>query len=653
MVRVRILSGAVIPLAVALLAIAAWAVAAGVAPSAIKWMVLTLVMSLPALTLGQIITRRFPRHGVGSLLSGAGLIILGIGVNDTYLAAAQQNPGLPVSAVLVSITQGSWMLLYLPWALMLLVFPSGRFERPSERNLAIGLIVVVVAFGILVGLGAGPYVNDFQESHRLRAPVPGADLAAVLLLPAFLALLILSASRLLKRFRSSDPETRNQIRWLAVAGVSVPGTLLLCWAGYLINGNASVVVYGLVAMNLLLPAAIGLAILRSDLFDAGRVLVSLFGLLAVFGLVIALTALLMHWPGVADQSAATLTVAGVAAGTVGLVSLHPRIRRVAGLVLYAEHERLMDALSFFEGQVLEGAARPTDLEAVLRNATADSHLQVGYLEPGGSTYCDAHGKRLDTHGGIPVVLAGRPIGLILPSDTRERAINADATRKLAPMLETGRQQLELAAALAEVEASRTRLLLAAHHERQRLERDLHDGAQQRLVALGMGLRRIQRQLPVGTQALHSALDESVAELGTAVAELRQLAHGIRPSALDEGLPAALRQLSGRSPTPLSLTISEPLPAVPEMVAATAYFVASEAVHNAVKHSNAQRITVTLDGHGRGLRLCVSDNGCGGARQTTGGGLTGLEDRVKALGGRLDIASTAGRGTTVEALLPCA
>ncbi len=484
-------------------------------------------------------------------------------------------------------------------------------------------------------------------------PIPGADLGAGLLLPVFLVLLALCALRLLKRFRASEPEPKNQIRWLVVAGASVPATLLLCWAGYLINGHASIVVYGLLTMNVLIPSAIGVAILRSDLFDAGRVLVSFFGFFLVFGLVIALTALLMRWPGVADQSSTILTVAGVVLGTVGVVSLYPLIRRAVGRVFYAEHERLMDALSIFGNHVLEGAARPTDLEAALRNATADSGLRLGYLEPGGSTYHDAHGLRLEMPGAILVMLTGRPIGLILPVESRVLAFNADVIRKIAPMVETGRQQLELAAALAEVEASRARLLMAAHHERQRLERDLHDGAQQRLMALGMGLRRIQRQLPEGNEKLRSALDESVAELGTAVAELRQLAHGIRPSALDEGLPAALRQLSGRSPTPLSLTISEPLPMVPEMVAATAYFVASEAVHNAAKHSNAQRITVTLDRHGTGLRLCVSDDGCGGARQIAGGGLTGLEDRVKALGGSLGIASVLGRGTTLEAVLPCA
>jgi signal transduction histidine kinase len=251
-----------------------------------------------------------------------------------------------------------------------------------------------------------------------------------------------------------------------------------------------------------------------------------------------------------------------------------------------------------------------------------------------------------------VALSGKVSGILIPGPGRGRVFNAEATRALALMLEMGRQQVELSGALAEVDASRTRLLLASLGERKRLERDLHDGAQQRLVALGMGLRLMQRRLPANGQELAAQLDAAVAELATAVAELRQIAHGIRPSALDEGLGAALRQLSGRSPTPVSLHIDGHLADVPEVVGATAYFVAAEAVHNANKHAAAQRITVRLGSEGQAIRLYVSDDGRGGARSTPGGGLAGLDDRVNALGGKLVVSSESGCGTTIEAVLPC-
>ncbi len=649
----RAVSIAVLPLAAGLLAVDATAVLLGLDGAAARWLVLSIAFALPPLVLGQAITGRFPAQAVGALLCCAGLATLAVGTNDTWMAAAQLHPGLPLSGLLVSLAQGSWMLLYLPWALMLLLFPAGRFGSRATRNLARGLCAVTAAFTVLAGLGPGPYASGFQQQHRAMAPVQGADIAAAALLPVFLVLLLASAYGLLERFRAADPATRTQIRWLAVAGAIVPAALLLCWAGYLMGGRQWPVLLGLAAMNLLIPAAIAVGILRSDLLDAGRVLVALLGLTVMCGLVMALTLLLLRWPGVGSPAAAVLSLVGVAAGTLFLAGLRPRILRAIGRIFHAEHERLMDALSMFQRQVLADAARPTDLEAVLRTATGDLSLRLGYATSGGSTYLDASGHRIEAGGGVPVDLAGRRIGVVLPSPGHRAVFNTHVTRALALPLEMGRQQLELATALAETDASRIRILLAAHHERKRLERDLHDGAQQRLVALGMALRLIQRQLPPREQALRGMLDESVAELGTAVAELRQIAHGIRPSALDEGLEVALRQLSGRSPTPVQLRIGDSLGMVPELVGATAYFVAAEAVHNAVKHAGARRITVRLGREGESVRLSVSDDGRGGAMRTPGGGLAGLADRVGALGGSMNIHSQVGRGTVIEAVLPCA
>lgn len=649
----RAVSIAVLPLAAMSLATAAWALTAGVDASAAGWLGMCIVMSLPSLILGYLITVRFPKQGVGALLSGAGLVILAVGCSDTYLAAAQETGKLPVNGLWISSTQGGWMLLYLPWALMLLVFPSGRLEDKGARRLAIGLGAVVVSFGVFAALSTEPYGDAFQDMHRGLAPMPGADLAAVGLLPVFLALLALSVAHLAKRFKHADGVGRNQIRWLAVAGASVPSTLLLCWVGYLVNGNESIVMIGLAAMYLFIPTAIAVAILREDLFDAGRVLVSALGLLAVLGAVVMLAVLLALWPGIESRTSIALLVAGAAAGTLALAALRPRIQHLIGRIVYAEHERLIDALKDFENQVFTHAALPADLEKTLRASTSDPALRVGYAVSTGNGFRDAQGRPVRSETGVPVALAGRIAGVVVPGPGRGRVFNTETMKALALMVEMGRQQMELSTALAEVEASRIRILLAAHHERKRLERDLHDGAQQRLVALGMALRLIQRQLPPREQALRGMLDESVAELGTAVAELRQIAHGIRPSALDEGLEAALRQLSGRSPTPVQLRIGDSLGIVPELVGATAYFVAAEAVHNAVKHAGARRITVRLGREGESVRLSVSDDGRGGATRTPGGGLAGLADRVGALGGSINVRSQDGRGTVIEAVLPCA
>lgn len=643
---------AVIPLAGGSLAVAAWAIIAGVDSAALQWLLLTILMAAPALVFGHLITQRFHHHCVGALLSGAGLLMLMLGANDTYLAAAQIHPGLPINNVEISLIQGCWMLLYVPWALMLLIFPSGRFESRGARYIAGGLVGTAVSFAVLVGLGQAPYANDFQEQHRGLGPMAGADVAAVLLLPLFLLLLVLSFVNVVRRFKGADAALRNQIRWLAVAGASVPGTLLLCWIGYLALRDQSIVVLGLAAMNIVIPCVLGMAILRPAPLDAGRVLVSMASTLILLGLVFVWAVVLIRWPGVESTPAAVVTVSAVAGGTLLVAGQRSRLRRRIGRILYAEHERILDFIANLQEGVFANSARPTELESVLRTATGDPSLRLGYAVPGGGCFRDARGFSVSGEGGIPVRLAGRVAGVIVPGQNHGRALNAESLRALSLMLEMGRQQLELAAALAEVDASRNRLLRASHAEGRRLERDLHDGAQQRLVALGMGLRLIQRQLPPRSDELRGKLDAAVTELGTAVAELRQIAHGVRPSVLDDGLPAALRQLSGRSPTPLSLEIAEPLPDMPEIVNATAYFVASEAVHNALKHAQAQRVSIVLEQQGASISLRISDDGRGGARCAEGGGLAGLTDRVNALGGRLSLHSPTGRGTMLEAILPC-
>ena len=222
---------------------------------------------------------------------------------------------------------------------------------------------------------------------------------------------------------------------------------------------------------------------------------------------------------------------------------------------------------------------------------------------------------------------------------------------VALLTEIVRLRLETAQALQQVEASRRRLVQAQDEERVRLERDLHDGAQQRLVTLGMELRFAQRHLGPEETEIGRLLDSSVTELQSAVAELRQIAHGLRPSSLDDGLPAALAHLRARVGVPIELQVD--VGEVPEEVGVTAYFVANEAVTNAVKYAAGQRIALSVAQAPGSLTVRVQDDGRGGAVLRNGSGLAGLRDRVRALGGDLTVVSPADHGTLVEAVLPCA
>jgi PAS domain S-box-containing protein len=198
----------------------------------------------------------------------------------------------------------------------------------------------------------------------------------------------------------------------------------------------------------------------------------------------------------------------------------------------------------------------------------------------------------------------------------------------------------------EVRDSRSRIVAAADDARRRLERNLHDGAQQRLIALLLELRNAQR----GHVDRDDALDRAVDELAAAVKELRELAQGIHPSALGErGLRAALRMVSARSPVPVELDVTET--PVDTSVAAAAYYIVSEALTNVAKYAEATRAAVRVRETGDRLVVVVEDDGCGGADPYAGSGLLGLGDRVMALDGEIHVDSPPGGGTRIRAELP--
>jgi PAS domain S-box-containing protein len=203
----------------------------------------------------------------------------------------------------------------------------------------------------------------------------------------------------------------------------------------------------------------------------------------------------------------------------------------------------------------------------------------------------------------------------------------------------------------ELRASRARIVEAGDAERRRLERNLHDGAQQRLVALSLALRMAQAQVRANPEAAEEILAASTEELSAALDELRELARGIHPAVLtDRGLPAALEALAGRAPTPVDIRIGLD-DRLPPTIEAAAYYVVSEALANVAKYASARSVTVSVERRNGVALVEVADDGVGGADPTLGSGLRGLADRVAALDGTLEVTSTAGRGTTVRAEIP--
>ena len=242
-------------------------------------------------------------------------------------------------------------------------------------------------------------------------------------------------------------------------------------------------------------------------------------------------------------------------------------------------------------------------------------------------------------------------------DVTERMLTEEVLRdsleqadRLARENEALRAEVE--AQLAEVRASRARIVEAADTARRRLERDLRDGAQRRLATVGSILRSARAQLgPAAEPELARTLEQAVEELDEGIDELRSLARGLHPAILtDEGLVAALGALASRSPVAVRLR-ADSIGALPTGVESAAYFVVAEALTNVVKHARASQAQVTVQRHGAGLLVEVSDDGSGGATVETGSGLRGLSDRVAALGGRLQLYSPVPGGTLLRVELP--
>lgn len=305
---------------------------------------------------------------------------------------------------------------------------------------------------------------------------------------------------------------------------------------------------------------------------------------------------------------------------------------------------------------------PERLRAALGSALHDPTLTVVYWSEALGAYVDSEGAvvLVDDHDSNRAVTylerEGEPLAAILhdPALAEDPGLVSAVSAAVRLAVDNERLAAQVRTQLDEVRASRARIVEASDAERRRVERNLHDGAQQRLVALSLALRRAEGQLPSDAgPELVETLTSASEQLRTALDELRQLARGIHPAILTEaGLPSALRALCRDADVPVAIHLDLP-ERLPEPIEVAAYFVASEALANVAKYAAASSVELTANVKGDQLRIEISDDGRGGADPAAGSGLRGLADRVAALGGRLDLWSRIGEGTRVVALLPLA
>src|SRR3954467_15102693 len=307
-----------------------------------------------------------------------------------------------------------------------------------------------------------------------------------------------------------------------------------------------------------------------------------------------------------------------------------------------------------------GTLRGVRLEAGLAKVLGDPGLVLAYRVPGERSYIDGRGQpvALPAPGGDCVAASverdGRELAMLVYDASLEddpELVGAVAAAA-AIALDDARLQAQSEDRLAELRASRERIVAAGDAERRRLERNLHDGAQQRLVFVALQLRMIERRIDTGPAVAKQMVTSAGEELSKSLEDLRELARGLHPSVLNHGLKAALDSLASRSCVPTTVSFNATA-RLPEPVELAAYFVACEALANVAKYAHATKASVRVSRRDGVAVIEIADDGVGGADETAGTGLQGLADRVAALDGTLRILSPRGTGTVVTADLPCA
>ncbi|HYG72312.1 MAG TPA: histidine kinase [Actinomycetota bacterium] len=635
---------------------------------------------------GIAILRRDARNAIGWILAAIG-IGWGVGnVIDLYgdLAVARDLPG---GAIALSFGAPFWAPPVVAMGTSLLLrFPDGRLPSPGwrhvERVAAAATLVVIVLVWIavpdLVDVGYPNLANPLYLESIASFTENG--LIALAVIPVAI---VASAVALVRRFRGSTGVERLQMKWLVAAGAIVAVAYFLAMVASLdqpwLTADTAGWAYAIQTVStvsfVLIPIAVGVAVLRYRLYGIDVVINKAFvyGSLAAFitaayaGIVVGIGAL------VGDERSEALSILATVVVAIAFQPVRERVQRVANRLVYGTRATPYDVLSHLSAR-MTGSFETEDvlprLARVLVQGTGAARVEV-WLRVGGhlrlaAASPHAEGETTEVIGvtddslpaipGATATVAVRDEGELLGAlavrkaagdalTPPERDLIDDVARQAALLLRNVRL-------VEELRASRERIVAAQDDERRRLERDVHDGAQQQLVTLSQATRAARSGLGGDPPpALADLLDRAIAESEHALVELRELARGIHPRILTErGLPAALRSLAERSPVPVTVEATEDA-RLPEAIEPTAYFAVSEALQNVAKYANASKAVVSTSRGDGTFLVRVADDGGGGADPSKGSGLRGLVDRIDAVGGRLEVDSPPGAGTRLTVTLP--
>ena len=649
--RLRLLPGLLLALT-ALAELAAVPLSLGLEP---VWDTLLLaVSSTVTAAAGALILSRHPHHAIGWLLVAQGVVAAFAGdlAQGWGLRAAAE--GWPLGPPAEFVATASWLPTAPLGVAVLLLFPTGHLlaRRWSLVLWLSGVGALAAEVGWVFNPEAGseyvagrnPYAVEWLPTDVLF--VAGFSIVAVSLLAGLVAVVI--------RYRASSGVERLQLKWFALASgalaIGLPLAGALWWVAPITHVIPDLVVTAW-------PIAICVAILRYRLYDVDLVISRTFtyaALTAVLAIVYAAVVVVLGAVVGRDSPWVTAAATLLAAGAFKL--LHRRVQERVDRRFRPERHDALDVVAGFVEELRNDRADPEAVVDALREALGDPALELRFVLQPDEPPVDQRGRPAGPVDAAHEVYAVRRGGLVIaevawsPDDDADRRLLPAVVAAAGLPIEMARLRVELRRRLDEVDASRARIVAVADEERRRIERDLHDGAQQRLVSIGLALRHAQHLLGADADDARRTLDGAVVEIANAIEELRELAHGLRPTLLEAGLGPALRELASRSPVPVEVSATGDR--YPPDVEAAAYFVACEGLTNAVKHARADQVVLRVARQDSVVVVSVADDGVGGAAAGGGSGLTGLSDRVAAHGGRLRIESVRGSGTVLRAELPC-
>ena len=653
---------------------------------------IAVMMILGYATVGALLGSRTPRNPIGSLLLGVGSLFLLTGLSDEYLQWIEAT-GRPRSTA-VGLTALLTTLLWLPMiaviSLLMVLFPSGAVPGPRWRPwpwviggaTAMYLIGSVVTPGTLDAedTGLAGVVNPLGvEALRSVGPIlQGIGTFAVLLgVPIALAAPIL-------RFRRASGEERQQIRWLAYVVGAVTACVALQIAIGLLPGDTRV---GTLLANILflitfallgigVPVTIAVAVLRFRLYELDVVVKKtvMFGLLVVLVMSASLFALLAISSPLTDLAPDETQAVGIAMFVVGAAiwPLWRIARAVADRLVYGGRTTPYEALTEFSGRLSEAYAtddvlprmatvlgESTRAEAAFVWVHVGGVLRATAAWPGDAALPGSLAATADELPPLPGDAAveirhrGELLGALTVVSRSNDPVEAGRLELMRDLAAQAGLVLRNVRLIEELRDSRRRIVAAQDVRAKKLERDIHDGAQQQLVALAVKARLAAATASKDPERTAATLGEIQRDLTDALETLRDLARGIYPPLLaDEGLRAALTAQARKSPMPVTVDADGTSRYGPE-IEATVYFSVLEALQNVAKYADATATHVTLEADARELRFSVTDDGRGfdAATVRRGSGLQGIADRLSAVGGTLDVSSVPGRGTSVHGAIP--